>query len=91
MCDTGKTKSAENNEQENEESDKEDDDFVLPNHFRCAAHTLNLIGTTDIKNTLKVNPDLQSHHDITVKKCVLLWNKQRSPQQSEILTKYLGC
>lgn len=73
-----------------EEIDDEDEEVLtLPNHLRCAAHTLNLICTSDVKKTMENNLDLKTRHENTLKKCVVIWNKQSSPKQYEIMRKHL--
>lgn len=39
-------------------------ELMLPNHFRCASHTLNLIATTDFLNIIKKNEHVFSKHKV---------------------------
>ncbi len=64
-------------------------DLNLPLHFRCAAHTLNLLATSDMEKILKANEDLGKYHDSLVKKCTKLWNASRRPKTAEVFEKYL--
>lgn len=63
---------------------------VLPRHYRCASHTLNLIATTDINNAINKNVNLRSKHEKVIKKCSLLWNKANRPKSAEIIQNVLG-
>ncbi|KAM7315752.1 uncharacterized protein ISCGN_005535 [Ixodes scapularis] len=66
-------------------------DFIgLPNHQRCAAHTLNLVANVDAR---------EASHDVsysrcsskTLSKCRALWNRQQhSTVSSEIISRKLG-
>ncbi|KAF0697954.1 Uncharacterized protein FWK35_00037197 [Aphis craccivora] len=49
--------------------------FVLPKHQCCAAHTLNLISSTDIRSALET-PSYKRQSRQTFAKCNNIWNKQ---------------
>ncbi|XP_046737549.1 uncharacterized protein LOC124406240 [Diprion similis] len=64
-------------------------DALLPEHQRCASHTLNLVASVDIKAALKeppVNSGVsynRSHHS-AFGKCSAIWNlTSRSPKAAE--------
>lgn len=71
------------------ESDRHED-IVLPNHFRCITHTINLIATTDIMKTINSNHSLRCKHTAILNKCSLLWNKCARPKSAEIIKETLG-
>ncbi|KAF2366176.1 HTH CenpB-type DNA-binding domain [Trinorchestia longiramus] len=66
---------------------------TLPRHIRCAAHTLNLIATTDAAAIMD-NPGNQDYKKIlhsAFSKAQALWNKQsQSPQAADIIREELG-
>jgi len=47
---------------------------ILPIHFRCFAHTLNLCVTTDKNKAIKGSVELSLIHDQVIKKCNILCN-----------------
>jgi hypothetical protein len=67
--------------------------MTLPQHQRCAAHTLNLIATTDIQDAEKDNVyKILSRH--VFGKCQALFNKQNQSSQyadqiKNVIGKYL--
>lgn len=65
-------------------------DIFLPEHQRCASHTLNLICTNDIKQVYTKNPNSsysRLHHS-ALGKCSAIWNlTARSPKACEIYQK----
>lgn len=65
-------------------------DHVLPQHFRCASHTLNLVATKDAISGIKAFPGLQSTYNEMIEKCNVLWRLSASPKQNEKLHKHLG-
>ncbi|XP_043279561.1 uncharacterized protein [Venturia canescens] len=66
------------------------DDLVLPQHFRCASHTLSLVATKDAIPAIKASPRLKLAYDEMIEKCNTLWRLSASPKQSEKLQKHLG-
>uniref|UniRef100_A0A6P7G931 Uncharacterized protein LOC114339278 n=1 Tax=Diabrotica virgifera virgifera TaxID=50390 RepID=A0A6P7G931_DIAVI len=68
----------------------EDQDIQLPKHMRCATHTLNLIATTDYKNTVTKIPAIRAREKNAFSKCVQLWKKSNKPKSNEIIIKLLG-
>lgn len=64
--------------------------ILLPNHFRCVTHTINLIATTDIIKTLNNSHSLRSKHTAIMNKCSLLWNKCGRPKSAEVIKETLG-
>jgi len=64
--------------------------LVLPQHLRCASHTLNLLATTDFHNALKNSTASRIHYSL-FGKCTALWNASRRPKTSEIIHDTLDC
>lgn len=62
----------------------------LPKHVRCASHTLNLIATTDIKNTIQKDITLRTRHTNILAKCNSLWKMASRPKTAEIIQETLG-
>ncbi|CAD6215394.1 GSCOCG00011182001-RA-CDS, partial [Cotesia congregata] len=58
-------------------------EIALPQHLRCASHTLNLIATTDISKGIEASQVLKKRHTNVVKKCSSLWKQLRSPKKNE--------
>lgn len=73
-----------------------DEDFAqecarqLPQHLRCASHTLNLIATTDTAKAIEHAVELAAVHALAMEKCNSIWKNLRSPKASEALKTYLG-
>ena len=65
--------------------------FRLPNHIRCAAHTLSLVATTDAKTALKQGSNYNSIHHSSMGKAQALWNKSGRPKSAEVIKDILGC
>ena len=63
---------------------------MLPMHFRCFAHTLNLCATTNINKVIKICVELSSIHDQVINKCNILWKLTGRPKSAEIIQKILG-
>ena len=63
----------------------EDDIYHLPPHFRCAAHTLNLVVTQDTKKCYE-NTSLKKVARSTFSICQAIWNKQsRSTSAADLM------
>ncbi|GBP89054.1 hypothetical protein EVAR_61718_1 [Eumeta japonica] len=83
-----------NNEQSNDDMDedemsilkgfpeaKDSDIYQLPNHERCATHTLHLIPSRDIDKARSNNNSYRKVHDAAMAKCRAVWNLcARSPK-----------
>jgi hypothetical protein len=61
----------------------------LPNHLRCASHTLNLVATTDAAKGLKA-PGLSKINHATMGKCSALWAAAGKPKSAEIVKRVIG-
>ena len=67
-----------------------DSDVYLPPHNKCAAHSLNLIATTDAEKAL-TNPTYSKIHHGSFGKCQGLWNAvHRSTKASDAIKKICG-
>lgn len=64
------------------------DDKALPMHFRCASHTLNLIGTKDASNAL-TNSMYRMKFDQAFEKLNALCKKYNRPKSSELIKSIL--
>jgi hypothetical protein len=63
---------------------------ILPKHMRCAAHTLNLVATTDAKNALQ-DELFESASTSAMKKAWQLWKTQsRSTTGADIIKEELN-
>jgi len=51
-------------------------DILLPKHMRCAAHTLNLVATTDANKALQQDAVYKKNYRLAFGKAQELWNKQ---------------
>ncbi|XP_064455761.1 uncharacterized protein LOC135400142 [Ornithodoros turicata] len=70
--------------------DGEDSMVCLPPHHRCAAHTLNLIATTDAARA-NMDPEYSKASTSVFKKCSAIWNKQgQSVRAADIVKSYCG-
>lgn len=69
------------------------EDIFLPPHFRCASHTLSLLGTTDFKKCIEQlkGSALSRMHHSAFSKCNGLWNKSRQPKSAEIIYNEINC
>lgn len=52
-----------------------EDDYELPKHWRCAAHTINLIASVDSEKAFS-EKNYKKAHRCAFGKAVALWNKQ---------------
>lgn len=57
-----------------EEQEEEELNFFLPPHHRCAAHTLNLIATTDLDKAASQGVSRKLYRS-AMSKCAAIWNK----------------
>ncbi|CAH0405656.1 unnamed protein product [Chilo suppressalis] len=85
-----------NNQQDDDDNDyilalnefpepQENDLYQLPNHERCATHTLHLIPARDFDKDRHKNNSYRKLHDAAMAKCQVVWNLcSRSPKASEI-------
>ncbi|QQP56940.1 Uncharacterized protein FKW44_001779 [Caligus rogercresseyi] len=63
-----------------------DANILLPPHYRCASHTLNIISSTDIEKFLTSRTETKLLYRGSISKCSALWNKcSRSSLASECL------
>lgn len=69
-----------------EEQEHEELNFFLPPHHRCAAHTLNLIATTDLDKAASQQGVSRKLYRSAMAKCAAIWNKaHRSSGASDII------
>lgn len=62
----------------------------LPPHMRCAAHTLNLVASSDAEDALD-DPMFEERYTSAMGKCRALWNKQnQSVHAAEVIKKEFG-
>ena len=65
--------------------------YHLPPHYRCAAHTINLIATQDTKKAQE-SPALTKVARSAFATCQMIWNKQsRSTSAADKIRDMLGC
>lgn len=62
----------------------------LPYHARCAAHTLSLCATSDVKKVLNAHAVLSAQHERVLAKCNTLWALTRLPKSSEVIQSLTG-
>ena len=65
-------------------------DIFLPPHYRCASHTLNLIGSHDIDAALRENGLYKRLHNSAMAKCQALWNASTHPKAAEVVQEVCG-
>ncbi|CAI5682826.1 unnamed protein product [Oreochromis niloticus] len=69
-----------------EEQEHEELNFFLPPHQRCAAHTLNLIATTDLDKAASQQGVSKKIYRSAKAKCAAIWNKaHRSSGASDVI------
>lgn len=84
--DSCETSSLESNDTE---MDTEDDP-ALPPQLKCAAHTLNLVGSSDFAKSMKTVPLLADLHERAMKKCQFLWKASRRPKSGEVIREIIN-
>uniref|UniRef100_T1IRT9 HAT C-terminal dimerisation domain-containing protein n=1 Tax=Strigamia maritima TaxID=126957 RepID=T1IRT9_STRMM len=73
-------------------ADEESSNYYLPPHFRCAAHTMNLIATKDADKSLQANTRYKKYLRSGFAKATVLWNKySRSPLAADTIYEITGC
>ncbi|KYN00540.1 hypothetical protein ALC62_08684 [Cyphomyrmex costatus] len=75
----------------NNENIDQDLHNCLPNHLKCAAHTISLCVTTDVTNFFKRSKEFQELHKKTIGKCNSLWKLTTRPKSAEIIESILSC
>ncbi|XP_071578926.1 uncharacterized protein [Temnothorax nylanderi] len=73
-----------------EEKPNDYSEEILPQHFRCASHTLNLLATSDVISLIKSSKELNSAYTQMIERCNELWNLQLSPKKYEKLKEVFG-
>ncbi|XP_064553830.1 uncharacterized protein pre-mod(mdg4)-E [Drosophila montana] len=63
---------------------------VLPNHIRCASHTLNVLASTDFVHLLSMDRALKERHTRIFAKCSSLWRKCDCSKSAETIAAVLG-
>ena len=93
---TNVEQSEEESEQESSdnENDAEETRIVLPNHIRCASHTLSLLASSDFEKSIQSNSVYKLAYKRVLSKLKSLWNKNSksviaSDATFEILGRYL--
>lgn len=73
------------------ESFEEFDELQLPNHERCATHTLHLIASQDMDKARSQSNSYKKMYDTAMAKCRAVWNLcSRSPKACEIYLESTG-
>jgi hypothetical protein len=71
-----------------EEGSEEGGLYKLPEHLRCAAHTMNLVAIVDVRNVLEKD---SLHRSAIDQKANDLWKKQRASTNAvDIIVKQMG-
>ncbi|UYV68193.1 hypothetical protein LAZ67_5003332 [Cordylochernes scorpioides] len=82
---------SESDVEDDESSNLEDPEHLLPAHLRCCAHTLSLCATTDANKLLsEQDTPLSQMHATIMKKCNALWKAAGRPKSAEIMQNVLG-
>ncbi|UYV82093.1 hypothetical protein LAZ67_21000804 [Cordylochernes scorpioides] len=82
---------SESDVEDDESSNLEDPEHLLPAHLRCCAHTLSLCATTDANKLLsEQDTPLSQMHAAIMKKCNALWKAAGRPKSTEIMQNVLG-
>ncbi|UYV83361.1 hypothetical protein LAZ67_23000763 [Cordylochernes scorpioides] len=77
--------------EDDESSNLEDPEHLLPAHLRCCAHTLSLCATTDANKLLsEQDTPLSQMHAAIMKKCNALWKAAGRSKSAEIMQNVLG-
>lgn len=63
-------------------------EVTLPNHIRCASHTLSLTATTDVNKFIKAS-SISRLHETAISKCSILWRLSSRPKTAEIIEEVL--
>lgn len=61
---------------------------TLPNHIRCASHTLSLTATTDVNKFIKTS-SISRLHETAISKCSILWRLSSRQKTAEIIEEVL--
>ncbi|XP_036336509.1 uncharacterized protein LOC118746724 isoform X1 [Rhagoletis pomonella] len=61
-----------------------DTPLELPQYFRCASHTLNLLSSTDFLNIIKQSKKLYSRHKQAFMRCYNIWQKCARPKSATL-------
>lgn len=73
------------------ESSEEFEELQLPNHERCATHTLHLIASRDMNKARSQSNSYKKVYDAAMAKCQAVWNLcSRSPTACEIYLESTG-
>ena len=65
-----------------------DSSTVLPNHLRCACHTLSLIATTCVKKVS--DEEFSNRHKVVMEKASDLWHCAARPKSAKIIIQQTG-
>lgn len=63
-------------------------EVTLPNHVRCASHTLSLTATTDVNKFIKTS-SISRLHEAAISKCSILWRLSSRQKTAEIIEEVL--
>ena len=68
----------------------EDEGIRLPNHIRCASHTLSLVCTVDAAKALQKSPAFSKLNHSAMGKCSALWTSAGKPKSAEVIQNHLN-